>query len=45
MTDDEFLRALENCRLPQSEFNHFAHVRAGIQVVHGALNLALNAIR
>ena len=29
MTDDEFLRALECCTLPESEFGHHAHVRAG----------------
>ena len=28
MTDEEFLRALESCRLPESEFDHAAHVRA-----------------
>ena len=29
MTDEEFLRALESCTLPESEFGHSAHVRAG----------------
>jgi len=29
MTDEEFLRALECCTLPESEFGHYAHVRAG----------------
>ena len=29
MTDEEFLRALENCELPESDFGHAAHVRAG----------------
>jgi hypothetical protein len=29
MTDEEFLRALESCTLPESEFGHDAHVRAG----------------
>ncbi len=28
MTDAEFLRALENCTLPESAFSHAAHVRA-----------------
>ena len=28
MTDPEFLRALENCELPETEFAHAAHVRA-----------------
>jgi hypothetical protein len=29
MTDEEFLQALESCALPESEFGHLAHVRAG----------------
>ena len=29
MTDEEFLRGLESCTLPESEFGHHAHVRAG----------------
>jgi hypothetical protein len=29
MTDEEFLRALESCDLPESDFGHAAHVRAG----------------
>ncbi|MGA3158531.1 MAG: hypothetical protein ABSE43_13260 [Steroidobacteraceae bacterium] len=28
MTDEDFLRALESCTLPESEFGHDAHVRA-----------------
>jgi hypothetical protein len=28
MTDEEFLRALEECSLPESRFGHCAHVRA-----------------
>jgi hypothetical protein len=28
MSDEEFLAALETCRLPAAEFNHAAHVRA-----------------
>lgn len=28
MTDDEFLRALERCELPESDFRHADHVRA-----------------
>jgi len=28
MTDAEFIRALETCALPESEFGHAAHVRA-----------------
>jgi hypothetical protein len=29
MTDEEFIRALESCRLPESDFGHAAHLRAG----------------
>jgi hypothetical protein len=29
MNDGEFLLALESCTLPESEFGHAAHVRAG----------------
>src|ERR1700676_4303748 len=29
MTDEEFLRAIESCELPESDFGHAAHVRAG----------------
>jgi predicted metal-dependent hydrolase len=28
MTDEEFLRALESCELPESAFGHAGHVRA-----------------
>jgi len=28
MTDEEFIRALESCTLPQDEFAHAGHVRA-----------------
>jgi hypothetical protein len=28
VTDQEFLRALETCKLPESQFGHAAHVRA-----------------
>jgi len=28
MTDEEFLRALESCALPESDFGHAAHIRA-----------------
>jgi hypothetical protein len=40
MTDEEFIRALESCRLPESEFGHAAHVRAGYSVteIGGAAN-------
>jgi hypothetical protein len=29
MTDEQFIRALESCQLPESDFGHAAHVRAG----------------
>lgn len=29
MTDDEFMRALESCALPERDFGHLDHVRAG----------------
>jgi len=29
MNDAEFIEQLESCRLPESEFGHSAHVRAG----------------
>lgn len=29
MNDDMFLHALETCTLPEADFNHAAHVRAG----------------
>ncbi len=28
MTDSEFIRALERCEFPDTDFNHAAHVRA-----------------
>jgi hypothetical protein len=28
VTDEEFLQALESCKLPESQFGHAAHVRA-----------------
>lgn len=50
MTDEEFLRALENCTLPQSEFNHYGHVRAGYLYLRqtdffGALDRSRRTIR
>jgi hypothetical protein len=36
MTDEEFLRALECCTLPESEFGHHAHVRAGYLYLKGS---------
>jgi hypothetical protein len=50
MTDEEFLRALENCTLPESEFNHYGHVRAGYMYLtqtdfSGALDRSRRAIR
>jgi hypothetical protein len=29
MTDEEFLRALDSCELPERDFGHAAHARAG----------------
>jgi hypothetical protein len=29
MTDAEFIQALESCKLPESDFGHAGHVRAG----------------
>jgi hypothetical protein len=50
MTDEEFLRALENCILPESEFGHIAHVRAAYLYLQqsdfiGALERIRRAIR
>ena len=50
MTDDEFLRALETCELPESAFGHAAHVRAAYLYLReedfsGALERTRRAIR
>jgi hypothetical protein len=50
MTDDEFLRALERCELPESDFGHAAHVRAAYLYLQeadfiGALERIRRAIR
>jgi hypothetical protein len=50
MTDPEFLRALENCELPEREFGHAAHVRAAYLYLQdsdfpGALQRIRRAIR
>ena len=50
MTDDEFLRALEKCELPESAFGHAAHVRAAYLYLRaeefaGALERTRRAIR
>jgi hypothetical protein len=50
MTDHEFLRALESCDLPESDFGHAAHVRAGYLYLQesdfvGALARIRRAIR
>ena len=50
MTDDEFLRALERCELPESAFGHAAHVRAAYLYLRekefsGALERTRRAIR
>ena len=50
MTDEEFLRALEMCELPESAFGHAAHVRAAYLYLRadefcGALERTRRAIR
>ena len=46
MTDEEFLRALESCELPESDFGHAAHVRATYLYLHsGDFVVALERIR
>ena len=50
MTDDEFLRALERCELPESAFGHAAHVRAAYLYLRaeefsGAIERTRRAIR
>jgi hypothetical protein len=50
MTDQEFLRALEHCELPENEFGHAAHVRAAYLYLReadfpGALERICRAIR
>jgi hypothetical protein len=46
MNDDEFLRALESCELPEQEFGHAAHVRAAYLYLQGAdFAAALERIR
>lgn len=50
MTDQEFLRALENCALPETDFSHAAHVRAAYLYLKdsdfaGALQRIRGAIR
>ena len=50
MTDQEFLRALEDCALPETDFSHAAHVRAAYLYLRdcdfaGALKRMRGAIR
>ena len=50
MTDEEFLRALETCELPETAFGHAAHVRAAYLYLRaegfsGALDRTRRAIR
>jgi hypothetical protein len=50
MTDAEFLRALETCVLPESEFRHTAHLRAAYLYLQqsdfvGALERTRRALR
>jgi len=43
VNDREFLLALENCTLPESEFTHAAHVRAGfLYLQSGTFGLAID---
>jgi len=46
MTDQEFLRALENCELPESDFRHAAHLRAAyLYLLETDFAVALERIR
>ena len=46
MTDVDFLRALEECTLPASEFGHLAHVRAAyLYLLDGEFATALGRMR
>jgi hypothetical protein len=46
MTDGDFLRALEECTLPASEFGHLAHVRAAyLYLLDGDFATALARMR
>jgi hypothetical protein len=46
MNDDEFLSALESCRLPAVEFGHAAHVRAAyLYLRRAAFEAALDDMR
>ena len=46
MNDDDFLRALESCELPEQEFGHAAHVRAAYLYLQGGdFAAALERIR
>jgi hypothetical protein len=46
MTDEDFLRALETCVLPEAEFGHAAHVRAAyLYLQDGDFAAALERIR
>ncbi len=50
MTDEEFIQALESCKLAESDFGHAAHVRAGYLYLQqtdfaGALARIRRAIR
>lgn len=46
MNDQDFLRALESCELPEQEFGHAAHVRAAyLYLQRGDFASALERIR
>ncbi len=46
MNDEDFLRALESCELPEQEFGHAAHVRAAyLYLQQGDFAAALGRVR
>lgn len=46
MNDEDFLRALESCELPEQEFGHAAHVRAAyLYLRQGDFAAALERVR
>ena len=46
MNDEDFVRALESCELPENEFGHAAHVRAAYLYLRGGdFAAALGRIR
>jgi hypothetical protein len=46
VNDEDFLRALESCELPEQEFGHAAHVRAAyLYLLRGDFVVSLERIR